>query len=160
MFANNFTTIDFSKAFPSYLSWLFTSSVFPQVVSIVTIILAITIVLLILLSIIFFFLRLRKTVKDSIVYLEVRPTDKTLKSPLSTNQLFTLLHSLGRKQSSFEKLIGYKRSISLELVSTKQLGIRYILRVPKKDVSVIKKTLLAYLPGIETNEVCQVPNFL
>jgi len=153
MLANNLTTIDISKSFPSYLSWIFTGSTFPHIISSIAILLPVAIVLLFALSIILFYLRIKKAIADSYVYLEVKPTDKTLKSPLSTNQLFTLLHSLTKQCSPFEKLIGFKRNISLELVSTKQLGIRYILRVPQKDLSIIKKTLLAYLPGIETNEV-------
>jgi hypothetical protein len=35
------------------------------------------------------------------------------------------------------------------MVSTKDGGIKYLLRVLKQDSQIIKKSLIAYLPGIE-----------
>jgi hypothetical protein len=153
MFPNSHSTIDISKAFPSYLSWLFVGSNFTRSSSVLVVSIIVFVVLAVAVTILLFFLRLKKTINEAYVYLEVRPTDVTLKSALSTNQLFTLLHSLGKRQSWFEKIIGLKRNISFELVSTKHMGIRYILRIPQSDVSTIKKSLMAYLPGVETNEV-------
>ncbi len=96
-----------------------------------------------------------KELKTSRVFLEIKPTSNTLKSSLSTNQLFVALHSLGKQTSLFDKIFKVKQHISCELVSTKQNGIRYILRIPSQDASIIKKTLLAYLSGIEINEISE-----
>ncbi len=142
-----------TKVFPSYMTPFITYLFTPDSLTILLISVLVIAFLFILLSVFLYFFRLQKTLKETYVYLEVKPTDKTLKSPLSTNQLFVLLHSLGKQNSAFERLINLKRNISLELVSTKEEGIRYILRVLVKDVSMVKKTLLAYLPGIEIDEV-------
>lgn len=94
-----------------------------------------------------FFRSIRKKIKVEYVFLEVKSTDRTLKTPFSTSQLFTTLHSLiGQKSSN-------KRSISFELVSTREEEIRYILRVPLDDASSIKKILIAYVPGISVKEI-------
>jgi hypothetical protein len=153
MLSTNNTTIDIAKVFPAYMSPFFNYLFMPGFLNLVTVSVLVITFLFVLLSVFLYFFRLQKTLKDTYMYLEVKPTDKTLKSPLSTNQLFVLLHSLGKQNSTFERLINLKRNISLELVSTKEEGIRYILRVLEKDVPMVKKTLLAYLPGIEIEEV-------
>lgn len=150
MIENSKITIDTTNILPDYMTWLINNR---NTLAIVTLTLPFIVWLAALLFIVYialYLIRLKKVVTDEFVYLEVKPTDKTLKSPLSTDQLLTVLHSIVRKQSLWEKLIHFKRNISFELVSTKQSGIRYIFRVPKNNISVIKKTLLAYLPGIET----------
>lgn len=139
-------TIDFYiQDFPPYLKFLFHLS--PMQYPLLS--------LLFLFSIIsgwliFWYLNLQKTRKIPYVYLEVKPTDRTLKSPLSTTQLFTYLHSLITPDSS-SWLFTIKKSISFELISTKEQGIRFILRVPKGIDAIVYKNLLAYLPGIEVN---------
>ena len=99
------------------------------------------------------FLFLIKTYKQQYKLLEVKPTDKNLKKTISTKQLFTILHSIERPNTWYEKLIGFKKPISYELLSNKKEGIRYLFRIPKQDISTIKKTLLAYLSGVEIREV-------
>jgi len=152
MLDSNVTTIDISKAFPSYLSWLFTSPD-NQYFSSLPLLLILSIFLLIIVVLLLLYIRLKKTITEIYIYLEVRPTDKTLKTPLSTSQLFTVLHSLEIPRSFPERFIKAKKTISYELVSTKEDGIRFVLRTPKRDVSTVKKTLLAYLPGVEIKEV-------
>lgn len=95
----------------------------------------------------------RKYLTQKYIFLEIRPTDRTLKTSLSTTQLFNILHSLEKPYTWFERFIKFKKNISYELVSTKQDGIRFILRITKEDVSSIRKTLLAYLSGIEIKEI-------
>lgn len=109
-------------------------------------------------SLIFYFLALkiiliRKYLTQKYIFLEIRPTDRTLKTSLSTTQLFNILHSIEKPYTWFERFIKLKKNISYELVSTKQDGIRFILRIPKEDASSIRKTLLAYLSGIEIKEI-------
>jgi len=99
------------------------------------------------------YLRLRRTLNGQYTLIEVKPPYKSLQSAFSTNQLFGVIHSLGRNTSFIDKLLKTKQAISCELVSTKENGIRYILRVPTRDVVTVKKSLLAYLSSIEINEV-------
>lgn len=134
-------SVDISNIFPSYLS----SETFLLLLTSFTFVL----LFLLILKIISFKLYL----SQKYIFLEVKPTDRTLKTPLSTTQLFVALHSLETPHTKWEKFIKLKKSISYELVSTKHEGIRFILRVPKNNSSSIRKTLLAYIPGIEIKEV-------
>lgn len=98
-------------------------------------------------------LKIRIKLKEKRTFLEVVPTSYSTQSSFSTEQLFTILHSLEKPTSLLAGLIKIKQTVSCELVSTKEDGIRYILSVPSEDASVIKKSLLAYLPGIQIKEV-------
>lgn len=54
--------------------------------------------------------------------------------------------------SFIERILKIKRLISFELVSSRNAGIRYLVRIPREDSSVLKRTLLAYSPDTEVNE--------
>lgn len=84
---------------------------------------------------------------------EIVPPHDTKQTPLATEQFFTTLHSLGRQRTFFEKLIGKKKLFAFEVVSTKEQGIRYVIRVANDDVHIIKKHLLSFLPGIRINPI-------
>lgn len=91
--------------------------------------------------------------KQDFVILEVKPPQETLKSSYTTQELFNLLHGLARQRSWWHRLIGNQKSYSFEIVSTKDEGIRYLLRVNEDDADLIKKSLLSYLPSIGVVEV-------
>ncbi len=99
------------------------------------------------------YFRYKKMLEAPYVILEVKPLRKTEQSALSTKQLFTMIHSLERQSTFVKRLLNVKRTISCEIVSSKDEGIRYVLRVPKDDVEIIKKQLIAYLPGVEVREL-------
>lgn len=110
----------------------------------------------ILLLIIYSFLRLlliRLELKQKYVLFEIRPLTETLQSPLSTQQLFNLIHGLARQRSLFYKLMDSYKNYAFEIVSTKKEGIRYLLRINDEDTELVKKSLLSYLPGISINRV-------
>lgn len=93
--------------------------------------------------------------KDSFTFLEVTPPQEALQSSYTTQQFFTLIHGLAKQRSWLHRLIGYLKSYSFEIVSSKEKGIRYLIRVNEEDADLIKKGLLSYLPGInivETND--------
>jgi DNA helicase HerA-like ATPase len=90
--------------------------------------------------------------KQTYTFLEVKPPQETLQSSYTTQQLFTLIHGIANQRSWVEKLAGFKKSYGLEIVSTKNDGIRYLLRVNDDDADLIKKSLLSYLPGINVTE--------
>jgi len=96
--------------------------------------------------------RFRRLLNTTYTYLEVKPTDRTLKTSLTNTKLFEILHSLEKPHSWWDKFLGYKKPVSYELVSSKYEGIRFILRLAQTDTPSVKKTLLAYLPGIEVKE--------
>jgi len=141
--------VNLAQAFPSYLSPLFSIVFLTRFVQLLLIACGGFLSLLVLQGL----FRLNRMFSRRYVFLEVKPTYKTQQSAFSTKQLFTILHSLNRPIPVLERIIGVKQTISCELVSTKESGIRYVLRVSKSDVSLIKKSLLGYLPGIEIKEI-------
>ncbi len=74
-------------------------------------------------------LLVRLELKQKYVLFEIRPLTETLQSPLSTQQLFNLIHGLARQRSLFYKLMDAYKSYAFEIVSTKKEGIRYLLRI-------------------------------
>ncbi len=146
---NQLAAINPTEVLPAYLVPLFSEAFLIDIIRFLTVSGAILIFLSVFLAI----LRLVLTSKKRYVYLEVKPTYKALKSAFSTKQLFGILHSIDRPTSFLERIVGVKQSISCELVSSKEAGIRFILRVSQDDRSLIKKSFVAYLPGIEVKEV-------
>jgi len=91
--------------------------------------------------------------KEPLKFLELVFPATTSKSAYSMEQFFALIHSLSRQRGFWDKITGYKKLYSLEIVADKEQGIRYIMAVPEKDAFVIKKGLLSFLPGLKINEV-------
>ncbi len=150
---NKTSSLITSDMFPSYLSGLFTIHFSSRLIQDISINIVYLLILLIGLWIIVRFLRLKRILKDKYTILEVKPTYDALQSAFSTKQLFAVLHSLEQHRSFADLLLQHKRNISYEVVSTKEDGIRYLIRVPNEDVSGIKKSLLAYLQGIEIKKI-------
>ncbi len=91
---------------------------------------------------------LYKKIKEESILLEITPPSNADQSSYSTEQLFTTLHSLGSQISSLQGLLGKKKQYSLELVSTKNEGIRFLLRTNSYDAPIIERNISAYLPGV------------
>lgn len=98
-------------------------------------------------------LRFRRHLTEQTELLELTPPAFTEKSSYTTEQLFGLLHSLGGQRSLIERIFGYKTLYSLEIVSSKQDGIRYLVRVPGKDYHAFSKSALSYMPQLRINKV-------
>jgi GTPase SAR1 family protein len=84
--------------------------------------------------------------------LEITPPSLTEKESYTTEQLFSLIQSLG-KSSLKDKLLGKKIYFSLEIVSTRSEGIRYLIRTTPEKASILRKTLISYLPQITIKEI-------
>lgn len=89
---------------------------------------------------------------------EVAPPTSTEQSSFTTTQLFTSVHGLLRQRSWLLRLFDVTKSYSFEIASTKEKGIRYILRLSTDDAQIIKKNLIAYLPGIQVKETSDYLN--
>lgn len=145
--------INLTSVLPSYLDPLWSLKVDPLMVSLVLFVILFFVVFFVIVFLLVNFLKLRESLNGKYVFIEVKPPYKTLQSAFSTNQLFGVIHSLERQTSLIDRLLKIKHVISCELVSTKEDGIRYILRVPVDSVSAVKKSFLAYLSSIEIKEV-------
>ncbi|MCX6808659.1 MAG: hypothetical protein NTW50_03250 [Candidatus Berkelbacteria bacterium] len=91
--------------------------------------------------------------KEPLSFLELVFHSTTSKSAYSMEQFFSLLHSLAGQRGFWDKIVGSKKLYSLEIVASREQGIRYILAVPKNDSFVIEKGLLSFLPGLKINEI-------
>jgi hypothetical protein len=106
----------------------------------------------------FFSLFAKKKTEKKILQL-IFPSD-TSKSAYATEQLYTLLHTLSRQISFRDRLTQRKNEYALEIVSTKNEGIRYLLSADSKFIEIISHNLRSYLPGIKIKEVADYFNFL
>jgi hypothetical protein len=91
--------------------------------------------------------------KEPLVFLELTFPSMTSKSAYATEQLFTLLHTLARQRKFLHQILGHKKQYALEIVATKEEGIRYILAASVDEASIIEKSLLSFLPGIKIKEI-------
>lgn len=86
-------------------------------------------------------------------FLELTFPSDTTKSAFATDQLYALLHSQSRQHGFLEGLMHYKKSYSLEIVSTRDEGIRYVMVVPSKEADVFRSNLLSFLPGVKIRKI-------
>ena len=90
--------------------------------------------------------------KEPAIFLEITPPQTTDVSPVATAQLFNLISGLLDRSSWIDKLLLRQSSCSFEIVSQKENGIRFILRVPEHMSLPLEKNLRSYLPGIKIKE--------
>lgn len=127
----------------------FWSDLLPILIA-VAIILVVFIVLSILLTVVRYVTNRRNYAKT---FLELTFPADTTKSAFATEQLYILLHTRSKRHRLLEKLLGKKKIYSLELVSTKEGGIRYIIAVAQEEADVIRRSLISFLPGIKIKEI-------
>lgn len=96
---------------------------------------------------------LYQRLRQESVLLEVTPPTDTEIPAVSTAQLFTLVYGLLRQRSFIDRLLLRQQSCSLEIVSTKELGIRYILRVPNSLAETMERGLRSYLPTLKVKTI-------
>lgn len=105
-----------------------------------------------LLGLLLKFILLRQRVKKQYAVLEVKPLAVTEQSEYTTQQLFTLIHSLAKQRPFIDRILNNNKYYALEIVSTKKEGIRYLIRVNGEDAELLKRSLLSYLPGVSVKE--------
>lgn len=125
-------------------------------ISAIVISVALAVVVIIVLALLAVFvikvLKLRRLIRQPYVFLELTPPSQSMKSQRSTQELFAVIHGLHAARSLSEKLWAKKLAVSLEVVSSKKEGIRYIVRVPKIDAKTLQQNILAYLPDVKVKE--------
>ena len=96
---------------------------------------------------------LHQLLKRKVIYFELTPLAFTDKSPRATEQLFSVLHGLGSSHSWRSRLFRRKTVFSLELVSSREQGIRYILGVSEREAASYHKAVTGYLPEISIKQI-------
>ncbi len=120
-----------------------------KLVLVIALIFALVAVIRIVVKLVLFWRKLH----DKQVVLEIIPLRKTEQIPYSTQQLFLLLHGLAKQQSWLQRIVGETKNYSFEIVSSKEEGIRYLVRVSEEDAPIVKHEFLAYLSGMTVKEV-------
>ncbi len=77
----------------------------------------------------------------------------TTKSAYATEQLHILMRSMIKYDGFWDRLAARKQPYALEIVATKDEGIRYIISIPKREMETVKRTLISFLPGLKVAEV-------
>jgi hypothetical protein len=122
--------------------------------------LPLAVTLLVALAIMFFcasllvrFYELRRLLRRPCVFLEITPPVTVDKTPQATQQLFSVLHGVGMRRTFRERLTRQQVTFSLEVVSTRENGIRYIMRVGEQEADAIQRTIASYLPSVRVRRV-------
>jgi hypothetical protein len=97
--------------------------------------------------------KLKKT-KEEKIFLELTFPADTSKSAYATEQLYKTMHTIAGRSKHF---FSARKTFSLEIVSSRNDGIRYVIGVPSVDADVMHRTLLSYLPGLSIREI---PDYL
>lgn len=111
------------------------------------------ITILLLLFIMRRILNFRKFFYEKSILLELTPPASTEKTAYTTQQLFSVIHHLGNQRSFKDKLIGKKILFACEIVSTKNLGIKYLIRISPEQTGNLKRSLISYMPHINVRIV-------
>ncbi len=98
-------------------------------------------------------LNMRRLLRQEWVYLELTPPAQTEKSPEATQQLFAVLHGLDGARSYKDTLLRRKEVFSLEVVSTRERGIRYLMRVSVREAPIFEQAIASYLPEVRYKRV-------
>ncbi len=92
-------------------------------------------------------------IKKESAYLELTPPVTTEKTAYTTQQLFSVFHNLGNQRSLIDKILGRKVLYSFEIVSTKEQGIRYIIKANKDEMGIVYRNIVSYLPNVKVKQV-------
>lgn len=116
-------------------------------------VLAILFVAVILLGLVLWLLRklygFVRLLKQETVFLELTPPSRTDRNPQATSQLFTALYGLGLSHRWYEQLLGYSEVFSLEIVSTRKTGIRFVVRVASDKADALQQSITTYVPDVK-----------
>ncbi len=89
----------------------------------------------------------------SVIFLELTPPSKNIKSYEDVSQLFKAIYELSHQTLLKNRLIKRKNIISLEIVSTKKDGIRFIAGLDNDYSSLFKRLLESFMPEIKITEI-------
>lgn len=95
------------------------------------------------------------------VFLELTFPSDTTKSAYATEELYNLLHVLARQKGILGRFSHHKTLYSLELVASRDEGIRYVIAVPSKFKEIVHEQLISFLQGIKIKEIKDyLPDFI
>lgn len=96
--------------------------------------------------------RIRQLLRQKAVFIELTPPAANDKSALATQQLFNVLHGLTSNNTAISRLLRPPLVISMEIVSSKSQGIRFLVRLPEIMVASFEAAVTAYLPEVKVGQ--------
>lgn len=91
--------------------------------------------------------------RRSMVWLELTPPASISKTPEATLQLFSVIYGLRTARTVKERLLRRTPSLSFEIASTKQTGIRFLVQVEESSSNSLQKVIAAYIPEAKIKTV-------
>jgi Helicase HerA, central domain len=95
----------------------------------------------------------RQLLTRKMVFLELTPPAFTTRTPIATQQLFSIIHGQRAARSLTDKLLGHHVSSALEIVATRETGIRYIVQVEERLSAGLQQAVTSYLPDVKVKAV-------
>lgn len=99
----------------------------------------------------------RRVLRRQSVLLELTPPAHTGREPSATQELFSVIHGFRASRTLAQRLLRRDVVLSFEMASTREYGIRYIVRVDKRLAVSLHQAITSYLPQIKVSEVQNEP---
>jgi hypothetical protein len=94
-----------------------------------------------------------KTFTEKSVVLELTPPAFSDKSSFTTEQLFSVIHGMGKERTKWDRLLGIKPRLSIDIYSTQNRGIKYIVRLNARFFHNFKRYMISYIPQVQVKEI-------
>jgi hypothetical protein len=147
----NFPTQQQFDGFMDFLSNLV--SLLPKIALIAVLIIVGLICLRLSVTLIFHLLNIYRLLKQKTVLLELTPQAFSDIESMATQGLFSELHGLDEVRTYRDKMLYRKSVFSPEIVSTRESGIRYLMRVAEDDRESFEREIAGYDTDIQLQEV-------
>ena len=86
------------------------------------------------------------------VCLELTPPTVNTKTLMATAEWYNSIHGLLSNSTRKDRLLHRKNILPLEIVTSRDSGIRFIARLNPDDVAIFKQLLVSYLPAVRFRE--------
>jgi hypothetical protein len=96
---------------------------------------------------------LKALLRQHFVLLEITPPATAYKTPEAVQRLFSVLHGMGARHTIKDRMLRRSLVFSLEVVSARETGIRYVIRVPEHDAAGLQRVIVSYLPEVRIRTV-------
>lgn len=87
------------------------------------------------------------------LFLELTFPAQVGKSAFATEQLHILLRNQTVRRNFWQHLAAPKTTHAMEIVSSRNGGVRYVMAVPEHEVDYIERSLRSYLPGLKIKRI-------
>jgi len=87
------------------------------------------------------------------IFLEITPPASNEKTPEATQELFAILHGIGLRLSAGDRFMRRKVAFSLEVVTTRDKGSKFIMQVGEREAAAIRRAITSFSSNVKVQEV-------